>query len=178
MIKTDSYGDTIWTKIYFNDNTNSYGYSVQETSDGGYIICGIRFQQSFVIKTDLYGDTIWTKSYEMGENSYLYSTKQTIDGGYIFGGRTLIGINPSTYKSLLIKTNSQGDTTWTRTYDGGIYGDSPIGKSVIQTEDGGYMFYTGLLDTSLIKLIKLIVREIQLGLKCIKDMLVGTWKLT
>ena len=90
LIKTNSFGDTIWTKIYFDNNTNSYGYSVQETSDGGYIICGIRFQQGFVIKTDLYGDTIWTKSYEMGENSYLYSTKQTIDGGYIFGGRTLI----------------------------------------------------------------------------------------
>ena len=155
LIKTDSYGDTIWTKIYHNENNQS-GWSIQKTTDGGYIICGNESsnfnRKGYLMKINSSGDTIWTKKY--GPNrTYTYSVKQTTDGGYVFCGRTSITINtnPSNiiYQSFLVKTDSQGDTTWTRTYDGGM------GKSVIQTIDGGYMFYTGLLDTSLIKLIKI-----------------------
>ena len=40
LIKTDTNGDTLWTKTY-GDNGSEYGYSVNQTADGGYIITGV-----------------------------------------------------------------------------------------------------------------------------------------
>ena len=52
------------------DGTNSdYGYSVKQTSDGGYIISGCRNKLNansydiYLIKIDGNGDTLWTKDF-------------------------------------------------------------------------------------------------------------------
>jgi len=39
LINTDSAGDTLWTRTY-GGTSNDDGYSVRQTSDGGYIIAG------------------------------------------------------------------------------------------------------------------------------------------
>jgi hypothetical protein len=44
LIKTDGNGDSIWTKTYGGLN-NDCGYSIQQTSDGGYIVAG--YTESF-----------------------------------------------------------------------------------------------------------------------------------
>jgi hypothetical protein len=68
LIKTDAFGDTLWTKKL--ENTLSHGgKSGQQTNDGGYIILG--FTQSpnsgkdiLLIKTDASGNMQWTKPME------------------------------------------------------------------------------------------------------------------
>ena len=40
LVKTNSSGDTLWTGIYGGPSTHGIGYSVQQTSEGGYIIAG------------------------------------------------------------------------------------------------------------------------------------------
>jgi hypothetical protein len=136
LIKTDSTGDTLWTRTY--GGTNEYfGYSVQQTSDGGYIIVGyIDFVWDvYLIKTNASGDTLWTRIYD-GTNEYFgYSVQQTSDGGYIIAGG-IYYIGPGVDDVYLIKTDSTGDTLWTRTY-GGTGND--CGLSVQQTLDGGYI---------------------------------------
>ena len=131
LIKTNGYGDTIWTKTY-GESHQSHGNSVQQTTDGGYIITGYTTYGACLIKTDGNGDTLWTKTYGEGCG---FSVQQTSDGGYIITGLTR-NITTSTDNTYLIKTDGNGDTLWTKTY-GGIYGD--WGYSVQQTTDGGYI---------------------------------------
>ena len=115
------------------------GYSVQQTSDGGYVVAGYTVSfgdsiQVYLIKTNATGDTLWTRTYGGTSDDYGYSVQQTMDTGYVIAGKTNSFGN--FYQVYLIKTNSFGDTLWTRTYGGAGYDD---GRSVQQTSDGGYI---------------------------------------
>ncbi len=136
LIKTDASGDTLWTRTY-DANGEDYSYSVQQTSDSGYIIAGFAsyYSDVWVIKTDASGNTLWTRNYGGADMDVGYSVQQTSDGGYIIAGATFsygAGIDDV----YLIKTDSSGDTLWTRTY-GGIDYDGAY--SVRQTSDSGYI---------------------------------------
>jgi hypothetical protein len=140
LIKTNASGDTLWTRTYGGANWDN-GYSVRQTSDGGYIIVGYTTSfggagQSnvYLIKTNASGDTLWTRTYGGTNESYGSSVQQTSDGGYIITGQIFLG--PKGYDAYLIKTNASGDTLWTRTY-GGTSGD--YGSFVQPTSDGGYI---------------------------------------
>src|ERR1043165_8822301 len=80
------------------------------------------------------GQITFQKLYGLG-NISATSVQQTSDSGFIMTGYTT---NPSAGQEdvLLIKTNSDGDTLWTRTY-GGIGQDE--GNYVEQTADGGFI---------------------------------------
>jgi len=140
LIKTDSDGKHLWKRTY-GGTTSDYGYSVQQTSDGGYIIAG--WTDSFggsdsdvyLIKTDASGNTLWTRTYGGTSSDYGYSVQHTSDGGYIIAGDT-DSFGGSDRDVYLIKTDASGDTLWTRTY-GGTRWDG--GNSVQQTSDGGYI---------------------------------------
>jgi len=148
LIKTDSLGDTLWKRTYGGVENNYYGNSVQQTTDGGYIVAGytdsydvgLGLEGVYLIKTDSLGDTLWTRTYGGKSGvfgSYGESVQQTTDGGYIVAGWT--DCDPyglGLYDVYLIKTDSLGDTLWTRTYGGGNW---DFGKSVQQTSDGGYI---------------------------------------
>ncbi len=139
LIKTDNNGDTLWTKTYVG-NSNTMGYSVQQTSDNGFIIAGTYYQSYenndiYLIKTDESGDTLWTKTYGGQYNDYGKSVKQTTDGGYIITGFTK-SYGDGVFRAYLIKTNENGDSLWTKTY---LRNLSTRGYSVQQTTDGGYV---------------------------------------
>ncbi len=152
LIKTDSDGDTLWTKILGDDGFIKFTefYSVQQTTDGGYVAAGFTTcygaggYDVYLIKTDSNGDTLWTNTYGGAGADQGWSVQQTTDGGYIVAGFTesyAIG-NLDVY---LVKTDSNGDTLWTKTYGGTGY---EKGFSARQTSDGGYIVggYTGTAD--------------------------------
>jgi len=140
LVKTDSSGDTLWTRTYGGGRYDE-GYSVQQTSDSGYIIAG--YTDSFgpgndnvwLLKTDSSGDTLWTRTYGLGNYAQGRSVQQTSDGGYVIAGR-ILSYTTHSYDVYLLKTDSSGDTLWTRTYG---WGDDDEGWSVQQTADGGYV---------------------------------------
>jgi len=144
LLRTDSSGDTLWTRTY-GGTEGDYGYSVQQTSDGGYIIAGMTYsfgaggRDVYLLKTDSSGDTLWTRTYGGSDGEEGYSVQQTSDGGYIIGGYTY-SFGAGSYDVYLLKTDSSGDTLWTRTYGGSDY---DWGYSVQQTSDGGYIIAGG-----------------------------------
>ncbi|MDD2889850.1 MAG: T9SS type A sorting domain-containing protein [bacterium] len=159
LIKTNSSGDTLWTKTYGGTGSD-YGYSVQQTTDSGYIVCGYTYSfgaggsDAWLIKTDGNGDTLWTKTFGGTGSDYGHSVQQTTDGGYIVCGYTYsFGAGGS--DAWLIKTDGNGDTLWTKTFGGT---DSDNGWSAQQTGDGGfivnvitYSFGAGSEDVWLVK---------------------------
>jgi len=128
-----------WERTWGGEG-NDFGESAQQTTDGGFIIVGetnsIGYNCNvYLIKTDARGDTLWSKLYGVLQTNDGRCVQQTYDGGYIIAGGTWVS-NRRSYDVLLIKTNAQGDTLWTKTY-----GDSGMdyGWSVQQTQDSGYV---------------------------------------
>jgi hypothetical protein len=139
LIKTDSLGDTLWMRTYGGGNSD-FGYSVQQTQDGGYIISGETYSfgagytDVYLIKTDAKGKTVWTRTYGWSDEDRRYSVQQSRNGEYIVAGETYPYGRPDTSYVYLLKLNSHGDTLWARNL-----GTDAVGYSVQQTQDGGYI---------------------------------------
>ena len=141
LIKTDSNGNKIWDKTYGEKDDSEVGFSVQQTTDGGYIFTGYSERpggsQALLIKTDSNGDKVWDRTFGGVGFDYCYSVQQTTDGGYIITGETGFLDAPASDNDVwLIKTDSNGDKVWDRTFGGSSYDG---GFSVQQTTDGGYI---------------------------------------
>jgi hypothetical protein len=133
LIKTDPAGDTLWTKAYFDGGIWSIAYSLQETSDGGYILAGGKGGNAYVVKTNPSGDFLWSRQYGGPNYEEAYCIDQTSDGGYIIAGAANLQATPNIY---VVKTNANGDTLWTKVYGGS---GSDVARFIQQTADGGYI---------------------------------------
>jgi hypothetical protein len=141
LIKTNSEGDTIWTKNFGGTEYETVS-CLKKTTDGGYIIVGTTNSYGdpggdvFLVKTDSEGNLLWNKiignSGETEEGQYVY---QTGDSGYIIAADKL-SYTTEDYDIFLIKTDSKGDTLWTR-----IYGEKNAdhSSSVLQMNNSGYI---------------------------------------
>jgi len=150
LVKTDGNGDVEWSRT-FGGTLADIGNSVQQTSDGGYIITGYTYSfgvtggddgsglsnpvsshtsDIFLIKTDGSGAMEWSQVYGGDEG---YSVEKTMDGGYIVIGTITCVYLPCVY---LIKTNGSGTPEWTRTVSEGDITHCYSGQ---QTLDGGYI---------------------------------------
>jgi hypothetical protein len=136
LIKTDASGNVEWAKTYGGTYWDE-AYSVQQASDGGYIVAGWTYSWDgiLLIKTDANGDVQWAKTYGGTGSDIASSVQQTSDGGYIVAGHTN-SFGAGYYDIFLIKTDASGNVQWAKTY-GGTYSD--YASSVQQTSDGGYI---------------------------------------
>jgi len=157
LIKTNAEGNEQWSRT-FGDSDYDVAESVQQTTDGGYILAGwtnsygAGSHDAWLIKTDATGIEQWSQTFGSSNEEMVKSVQQTTDGGYILAG----WINSyEDYNAWLIKTNAEGNEQWSRTFGGSNWDKV---KSVQQTMDGGYIlagytdsYGTGNYDAWLIK---------------------------
>jgi hypothetical protein len=140
LIKTDSNGDSLWSKEY-GDIGDEKGNFIAQTSDGGYVVIGSTTSfgaadtDIFVIKTDSLGNVLWSKIYgDYGQDIGEY-IQETNDGGYaILGTTDTSGLG---YSSIyFIKTDANGNSGCNETNVTFSVLSPPIIKSNPTTQTG------------------------------------------
>lgn len=151
LIKTDVDGNVQWIQNYpFLETIQS----ILQTKDGNYILTGFDFpphgstgyipDQMHLVKADANGDTLWTKTFgDTLHRSQALDVHETPDNGYLIGCHT-DQFGTSKYQFYLIRTDVNGDTLWTRTYDEGDT-TTCLGISISPTSDEGYLLIGYLL---------------------------------
>jgi len=142
VLKLDESGDVTWQKTFgVSYSYYDLSYSIQQTTDGGYVVAGISEssdapdRDSWVLKLDESGDVTWQKTYGGYHSEYARSIQQTTDGGYVVAG--VIPHNyPVNNDFWVLKLDESGGITWQKAY-GGNYSESAY--SIQQTTDGGYV---------------------------------------
>jgi len=140
LVKTDQIGNMQWNQTYGGGNWDYSSEGLIQTNDGGYALAARtrsfgNYDLFWLIKTNSNGDLQWNKTFGGTGQDIATDVVQTTDGGYALVGYSQ-SFGPGPYAAWLIKTNSNGESQWNRTY-GGVNTD--IANSVVQTRDGGFL---------------------------------------
>lgn len=125
VVKIDAVGLIQWQQIW-NNGSVEQGYSMQQTGDGGYIVCGtiysnadsIRgFYDYGLMKLDDTGGIQWKKVYGGHNCENAASVRQTNDGGYILAGASNsndgdVTVTTDNYDYWILKLDSVGAIQW------------------------------------------------------------------
>jgi parallel beta-helix repeat protein len=139
VLKLDANGNVQWQRTY-GDTHDDYAYSIQETSDGGYVVAGemtfvMRGSDLWVMKLDVNGDVEWQNTYGGTNNERANAIRQTSDGGYVVAGETgSFGAGGS--DAWILKLDGHGNVQWAKAY-GSVNND--YANAIRQTSDGGYV---------------------------------------
>ncbi|MEW5801654.1 MAG: hypothetical protein AB1847_06065 [bacterium] len=134
----------VWKKTFhkFGDET---ARSVQQTSDGGYIVAGstagyppgtsggAEHVYCYVMKLDGDGNTLWDRPFGKDGDGEANAVQQTSDGGYIVAG-SAAGDEGSDF--YVVKLNKDGVPQCEATFD---HGGDEEAYAVQQTSDGGFI---------------------------------------
>ncbi len=156
-----------WSTTFSSKSVCDWSWSLDQTADQGYIIAGNVKKQGYndcdlwLIKIDSKGKAVWEKTFGGYDNDSACSVKQTLDGGYIIAGWNSSDLSnaacneicwaqsnfdfnyPENSNGWLIKTDSLGNIIWNRIFSGLC---AEVGKSVLQTKDGGYVVVMDVVD--------------------------------
>ena len=153
VVKLDNIGNLQWQKALGGTSTDQ-GYSIQQTSDGGYIMAGNTqsndgdiignhgFVDAWVLKLNNSGDLLWQKALGGTGDDKALSIQQTLDGGYIMSGYTYsndgdVSGNHGAWDAWLVKLDTNGILQWQKALGGTSY---DLAYNVLQNTDGSYTF--------------------------------------
>lgn len=125
LIRTNSDGNIIWSKLF----TNGYANTLTIIEQNNIVVTG----GNQILKINGDGNVLWNTTITGNYFYEFYSIKETKDKGFILLGSS----SSSGYKDLcLVKTDKDGIKIWEK-----IYGTDweEVGKDVIQIADGSYL---------------------------------------
>jgi hypothetical protein len=131
IIKADSIGDTLWTKLFLG---NGYSNTLISTFDGNYIFIG---QQNdigiFICKFNDSGDTLWTRLVVDSTDIYPDNIFENPDHSLMVTGGIYdqAGIAQDVY---ILKLDSAGVPIWAKSF--GTIAADEIGFTILKTADG------------------------------------------
>ncbi len=100
ILKLDSEGNISWQKTY-GGSGNDYTRSIQQTTDGGYIVAG----SSYILKLDVNGNISWQRTYEwINGPSSARTIQQTAGGEFIVAGT---GFNSNAMSVMKLNINGE-----------------------------------------------------------------------
>jgi len=146
-IKYSSNGDSLWTARYNNyENGWDFAYALAVDNNGNVYVTGqsydlTTYYDCVTIKYDSSGVRKWVRRYSYEGNQSDEGNAVTVDGtGYVYvTGRSISSTTSWDY--VTIKYNSNGDSLWTRRYNGmANYDDSP---SDVAVDPLGNVYVTG-----------------------------------
>ncbi len=143
LIRTDANGDTVWTRTYGERFGEEWANDGQETTDGGFIFTGATSSQTtfskdiWLVRTDVNGQMVWKKEFGGTGTDLGNSVQQTPDGGFIIAGSTReIG---NEFDLWLIRTDENGETLWTKRYNGQSgFNSVDHGRDIHMMPDGSF----------------------------------------
>ena len=113
VIKLDPLGNIQWTRTIGGTNID-HGYSIIQTSDGGYLIAGrtnsfgYGSYDVYLVKLDASGNLQWTKTIGSTGWEEANSIIKTLDGGYAIAGRTS-SFGQGSYDMYVVKLDKNGN---------------------------------------------------------------------
>ena len=162
VVKLNSNGKIKWQNT-IGGNDEDGMFSIQQTTDGGYVLGGysysgisgdkteasLGYADYWVVKLNNMGTIEWQNSIGGNNFDFLRSIKQTTDGGYILGGSSYSGISGDKTEASIgdfdywvVKLGSSGIVEWENTIGGnniaGGFGDDEL-YAIEETTDGGYI---------------------------------------
>jgi len=146
--KTDSLGDSLWTRVYGAPGGNDFPSAITETYDGGLLISATTYALSsqapsfsdwWIIRTDANGDTLWTKMIRKTGNDRMWHISENDDHTILCCGWLSIG---GWAKGTLMKLSETGDSLWSVQI--GSAGNS-YAQYCKQNYDGNYLVAGGSL---------------------------------
>ena len=154
IMKTDSSGNTLWTKLYdSNYSTQNCHFELAGSGPSqGLIFCSatndsLNNSKLLISKISNNGNLLWSKIYEYGNNGNggTYISK-TNDNGFIITGYNSYNTNPEYI--LATKIDSSGNIQWAWIYQCSEPNYNCRGINVKQTNDGNYIIAGTNIDGS------------------------------
>jgi len=158
IVKINDTGAIQWQKS-LGGSMDDKAYSLQQTTDGGYIVAGESQSNDgdvsgnhgadnyWVVKLNDTGAILWQKCLGGSTIDVAWSIQQTIDGGYIVAGQVgsddiEVSGNHGGFDYWVVKLNDTGAVLWQKCLGGSL---SDVAYAIQQTTDGGYIVAGGVV---------------------------------
>jgi hypothetical protein len=120
----------------FNGTIGTNDNSTLLSSDNNLIISGNTGNEISILKISKSGEKIWRNDFYAGNMSSASAIVESENGNFFICGETFRNWENSSVDILVVKTNSNGDTLWTKTYGGQ---EKDYGRKIITTSDGNIL---------------------------------------
>ena len=146
LVKTENTGQVEWQRTIGGFRAD-YGFSIRESSDGGYILAGRTDSfgaggtDAWLVKTDVTGQVEWNATFGGMEEDVAITVITTVEGYLVVGGTRSYGAGGM--DMWLIKADEDGQVEWNQTI-GGTQDD--LANAAVASSDGGFVI-TGFTES-------------------------------